>query len=69
MNWRHKRGLQRFARAVRSLDYYATPGIGEATWRALLENGWIEPVETTPGWRRRPYRLTEAGRAALQAAE
>ncbi len=68
MNWRHKVGLERFAGAVRPLTFHDTPGVGEASWKAFREKGWIEPSDdSNRKWWQRPHRLA-AGRAALAEA-
>ena len=33
----------------------------------LIEKGWIEPMEGAGGSRKKEYRITAAGRAALEA--
>ncbi len=69
MHWRHKKGLERFAVADRPLAFHSTPGVGEATWKTFIHNGWLEPVENSQGaWWQRPHRLTDAGRVALHEA-
>jgi hypothetical protein len=67
MHWRLKQGLERFATASRPLNFHATPGIGETTWKTLMQKGYIEPaVDSNDEWWRVPHRITDAGRAALQ---
>lgn len=69
MHWRHKNGLEYFARAKRPLTFHQIPRLGEATWKAFIEKGWIEPVEGSEGkWWQRPHRLTDAGVIALDEA-
>jgi hypothetical protein len=66
MHWRHRQALERFARATQPLDYPATRGMGKATWKTLIENGWIEPIPESKGtWWQRKHLITEAGRTAL----
>ena len=66
MDQRHKMALERFANAARPLLFLDTPGIGEATWKALLAKGWIEPTDDSDlKWWMRPHQITAEGRAAL----
>ena len=74
MNWRHKMALERFAAARRgALRFYETPGVGEASWKTLIAEGWIAArpdlalaLETK--WWQIPHEITAAGRAALVRA-
>jgi hypothetical protein len=66
LHWCHKLALDEFAHASRSLRFHQTLGVGEATWKTLIEMGWIKPVEGSTGkWRDRPYEITAAGRQAF----
>lgn len=65
MHWRHKRALEQFGRSTNPLTFHRTPGTGEATWKTLIGNGWIEIVDGKPKWWQSSWRISEAGRAAL----
>lgn len=66
MHWRHKQGLERFMRTTaRPITFHDTPGVGEATWKTFMENGWITCVDQKPKWWQSGWRISDAGRAAL----
>ena len=71
MNWRHKMGLEHFARSGRSLTVHNTPNLGVALWKALIAKGWIAPtdVESSLRWWQRPHKITNLGSAALGMEE
>jgi hypothetical protein len=61
-------GLERFARASKPLTFHSTPGIGEATWKSLIDRHLIVPaIASSDKWWRVPHTISEAGRAALQS--
>ena len=70
MNWRHRAALELFAQTDGALRFHRTPGVGEKTWKALLEKGWIVErpdlrMTNEKTWWQIPHALTAAGRAAL----
>ena len=68
MNWRNKMALERFASARHPLRFSETPGVGEASWKALIGRQWIAPrsdLASGPKWWQIPHEITGAGRAAL----
>lgn len=68
MHWKHKSGLEHFARAS-ALTFSFQRSVSEKTWKIFVRNGWIEPTEDSQEeWRQRPYRITDSGRAALAKA-
>jgi len=70
MHWRHKKALSRFV-PTKSRSFSGTPGVGEKTWKTLIEKGWIEPEEGKEGarWWLAPYVITDAGQKALKSEE
>ena len=70
MHWRHKMALERFSIASRPLTFHRIPGVGETTWKTLMQNQWIECADLTEKgkWWEVGWRLSDAGRAALVQA-
>lgn len=67
MDWRHRLLLERFIHEGRPLTFHQTPGAGEKTWKAAMQNGWIERVnpQSKALWWMDQWQLSQAGREAM----